>query len=467
LAAFSLLSGFNGLYGQDAHEYLRLSRTYYEYLLGAPYVPTGFGDSEFAVGYPLAGALLRLLIPDDILALQAVSWLSAGFAFYFFDRLLQRLATGTHLQSRLVYSTIFFAMAPYFVRAGCTLMSDALGLALTLAALLFSIRCLERHRGRDIVWAALFMALAVTTRYSLGALLLPLAIVLLVTMARRRRVKWLVAAGAAGLLGLAPHILLKMNVSRSAFSHSMMQDWSLWNLFKTTFTNANGTVDYGWPNGLYIFFPLAHPGFFLLLGLLFIGLKRTDFLLPVKRLLLICLGAHLLFLGGVPHQNLRFLLPDYTVLLLLLFPAFDRFFAYGFYFLKKRWMYLALGLFVGIQLFANILILRPIFQRNRLERKVAAELRQVLPPDAVLYAFDLDVSLKTYLPGLTMYNLWERRYVDFQAGSFILFNEPRLRPQWQGQNPILNWDFVREHYRLQEIRTLPEGWTLYRMMNDE
>lgn len=467
MALFSLISGFNGLYGQDAHEYLHLSRAYYGYLFGQPYVATDYGDSEFAVGYPLAAALLRLVFQNDIVCLQLVSWVAAGISVFYFDRLLRLLTPGARRQSRWFCTGILLVLSPYFVRSGLTSMSDMLGLALTLAAFYYGIRRLEFERGKDAVWAAFFCALAVITRFSAAPLLLPLAISVAWSLASRRHWQWSMAAGLAGFIGLLPHILLKMNVPQSALGHSLLQEWSLLHLFHSSFTTVNGTVDYGWPNGLYILFPLIHPGFFLLLGLLFLLVKRTDFQLPVKRLLLVCLPVHLIFLGGIPHQNLRYLLLDYVLILLLLFPAWDRFISYGFHFLNKRWMHWALGFFVVLQVFSIVKILKPTLQRNKLERHIAETLQQTIPSGATLYAFDLDVSLKSYVPDLKHQNLWEKRYLEFPKGSYILFNEARLRPQWQGQNPILNWDYAREHYDLQEIKILPEGWGLFEVRSDK
>src|SRR5262249_31927348 len=156
-----------------------------------------------------------------------------------------------------------------------------------------------------------------------------------VTRRPMKNAGWLALAFLVGCLSLLPHVLLKMKVADTPLDHSLLQDWSPANLFHSRFSTVNGTVDYGWPHLLYILFPLAHPSFLLPLPLLFLMAKRTDFMLPAKRVLLVCLAVYLLFLGGVAHQNLRYLLPAYALLLLLLFPAWDRFVSYGFYFFKK------------------------------------------------------------------------------------------------------------------------------------
>lgn len=109
----------------------------------------------------------------------------------------------------------------------------------------------------------------------------------------------------------------------------------------------------GLPKLLALLSPLCHPGFFALLPALFLLVKRTDFQLFAKRLLLALLGLWLLWAALLPAPQLPDLLPAYAVVLLLLFPAWDRFVAYGFYFLGKRWMWPALGVFGLVQLGAG------------------------------------------------------------------------------------------------------------------
>lgn len=470
LILLAVVLRFNGLYGQDSHEYLHLSRAYFQLFQGIPYVPEGLGDAEFAVGYPLAAAILRILMCQDVLALQVVSWLSAGAALWQFDACLRILTPGAQRWSRMLFAGIGLGLSGYFVRAGLTSMSDALGLALTLGACRYALSSVVRPgAGADLVRAAILMGAAVITRYSLAALMLPLAIGSgWFFLEKRRAWHQPVLAVVAGFLMLIPHFWLKKDVPASPLEHSLLQDWSLLHLFHSTFTNASGTISYPVPNIVYLLFPLAHPGFMFTLPLLFLLGKKTDLLLPTKRLVLVCILLYLLFLGGIPHQNLRYLLPAFALLLLLFFPAWDRFVCYGFYFFKKLTLVL-LAVAVLVQVFFTVKTLAPTIARNRLEKQMAYSVGQWVDPSidgaaGMLFAFDLDIALRSYLPKVRFFNLWEKRYDDFPAGSFILFNEPRLRQQWQGQNPMLNWGFAVEHFELLPVQELPEGWTLYRVI---
>lgn len=461
LGLISLASGFNGLYGQDAHEYLRLGRAYFEWLHGGVW-PQGY--SELAGGYPFAAALLRFVVRDPILALQMVSWVSAGLSLWLFDALLRQLTPGAYASSRRANTALLLGLAPFFVRASATVMSDAFGLMLVLATLLNGLRALEDSRGRHALAAAFLGALAIFTRFSSIALLLPLALTMAWALMARGR--WLLFLGSilAGAIGLLPLVFMLGQAEGGLLHHSMFQDWSLWNIFHRSFNTINGAQVYLLPNGLYaLLYPFVYPGFFMLLPALFMLAKKTDLHLPTKRILLACLVAHLCLLMTVAGQNPRHLLPDYVLLLLLMFPAWDRFYAYGFYFFKRLITgLLALGL--TVQLVFTAYFMYPVAQRFRLEKSVAAAVQKAVPPDATIYGFDLDISLKSYLPEAHILNLWEKRYPVFQPDAFVLFNAPKLRAQWAGQNPMLNWEELEQYYDLEEVVKMKDGWVLYRIV---
>lgn len=101
-------------------------------------------------------------------------------------------------------------------------------------------------------------------------------------------------------------------------------------------------------------FETSLPRFVLLFPIfcvmLFPLIRRSDFILFEKKILFLLLFGHIIwavFIDMGFHQN--FLL-DLTLVLLLFFPAFDRFVCYGFYFLKKKWMIIFLFLIFFFQI---------------------------------------------------------------------------------------------------------------------
>lgn len=345
-------------------------------------------------------------------------------------------------------------------------MADTMALALLLAFLFFSVRSIERLKPLDAVVAVLLAVAAVGTRYALAPLLAPMLLALTLLWMREKRYAHLALGVLVAVVAVFSLVLVTSHAAHGPLQHSLVGHWSVWNFFKRTFHDMNGTVTYLLPNVVYGFYPLFHPAFCILLpGLLLLG-KRTDVALSSRRVLLICLVVYLFFLGGFTHQNLRYLLPAYVVLLVLLFPAWDRFFAYGSYFFKKLTNGVLLAALV-LQTAGIAWTLRPVVKRHNLERETAAVLKQYLKPGDVLYGFDLDVAMRTYLPDVQHRNLWIQVYPTFEPDAWVLFNEPRLHKQWKGKNPMINWQALEGTGRLKVVREVADDWTLYRVSEPE
>ncbi len=228
----------------------------------------------------------------------------AGGVVWMFARLLQLLSPGTLVLSRLLYSVLALSMAPVFVAGGT---------------------------GDHFAMAAILLLL-----------LLVYSLVLAVEAGSRRQ---LVHAIVLPILGVCLLFWLKNDLNWSK--------WSFFNLFRRHFPDGQYTL----PNLLHVLTPLCHIGFFLFLPVLFAVVRKTDFYLATKQILATGLIGYVVLIGGLPAQNQVWLLPAYVLVLCLLFPAWDRFIAYGFYFLKKHWMYLALGISATVQIVATTLVL--------------------------------------------------------------------------------------------------------------
>jgi hypothetical protein len=461
IALLSYLLNFNGLYGQDAYEYLRRSRGIFDWLHTGVALPQTVAATEFPMGYPLAGAVLRYLLRDATLSLQVISWLSYAGCVWVFERILNLLSHGSRPDSRWVFATLGLAFAPLFIRAGMTVMSDAMGLLLVLSALFFALRWMEMARQMDMLLAFLCMVLAVFTRFALLGMALPLFLAMLWQMAEKRKYSWLLASlglsGAAICLNYFGAVTWLPNPATHSDVH-----WSLRHVFSRSFDFENGRLEYLLPNALHVFSPLMHYAFCLPLAGLLLLSKKTDVSLVSKKIILFCLSGYLLLLAGLSSQNLRFLLPAYALLLLLIFPAWDRMYCYGFYFFRKlAWSILA-GVLI-VQIIGTYLVVKEPLARNRLERQISEQIRPFLPPGSVVYAFDLDIALRSEYPECQWINLWESRIESFQDGALVLFNEPALRKQWEGRNPMLNWDALRAKHDLNRLISLPQGWQLFRI----
>ncbi len=307
-----------------------------------------------------AGALMGFWVGDTILALRCVSWLAVTLGLLFFERLLALLAPGARVESRWTYTGLGFLLAPMFFQVGLTSLSDGLGLLLALAAFFFGLRAFENRRATDVICASIFTVLAISAQYSRAALLLPLGGFLGHFLWTRK--KWLPILGAIlfGGVALLPHFWLTAHWVENPLAHSSLTQWSATHFFKNTFVSSSGVIShYTLPNVLFLLFPLSHPAFCLPLPGLFFLYKKTDLVLPAKKILLASITAYLILLGGMPQQDLRHLLPVYALVLLVLFPAWDRLYCYGFLFFRR----LTRGILVtalALQLFFCAKFLLPI-----------------------------------------------------------------------------------------------------------
>ncbi len=456
------ITGFNGLFGQDSHAYLHLAQGYAAWWRGEGPLPGDLSAAEFAPGLPVFAAFFLLMgVPQALLAVT-VSGAGMAATAALFTALLRVAMPGARLESRTLYAALGLVLAPVAVKSGVLLMSDAPAMALFTACLFFSVRSIERLRPADAVAAVFFGVLTATFRYAMAVAVAPMLLALTVLWLREKRYGYLLAGVLAAAVVALPALWISGHAAHHPLQHSLLEHWSPLNLFRRTFHDQNGTVTYLLPNLVYVFYPLFHPGFCIMLPGLLLLSKRTDAALSSRRVLLICLTGFVFFLGGLSHQNVRYLLPAYVLTLVLLFPAWDRFFAYGSYFFKKLTNGLLLTCLV-LQTAGIVWTIKPVVERNRLERETATRLQQHLKPGDVLYGFDLDVALKTYLPGVRHRNLWVEAYPSFEPGAWVLFNEPKLQEQWQGKNPMINWQAMQETGRLRLVETVAGGWTLYRL----
>ena len=60
--------------------------------------------------------------------------------------------------------------------------------------------------------------------------------------------------------------------------------------------------------------------------------------------------------------------------------------------------------------------------------------------------------------------MYLEQYQDFSKNDLILFDPTRYKVQWNGKNPMLNWEFIEQNYKLKIVETHPKGWKLYQVL---
>ncbi len=450
----------NGLYGQDAHEYLRQCRGFMERLQGLPAPAPTRGDSEFGAGFPLLGALLGLLLGNPIIALQCVTAATALLAAHFFDASNRLLLPGANRWSYGFWCALLVS-APLFMRAAATSMSDMPALCFLLGSVLYAFRFADRHRTLDLAIAAFWAGLAMLTRPAIAAALIPLWIWLGFISVNKRQFVAIFIAILAILPSFAAYHWARAPLLGAPAYSSVIYDWTLWHIFQRSFNTVHGTLGYALPNGLHLLSVLCHWGFFLLLPLIFVLFKKTDLHVPERKVLVACCVCYVLLVAGLPVQSPRYLLPLWGLGLLVLFPAFDRVVSYGLHLIKPV-LLAFLGISIAVQLGGWAHYARPIVARQRLERHLASHLAQHVPPDATVYTMDVDIALKNYLPALRMANVWEKEFVEFVPNAYFLFHEDKWKQQWKGQNPMKNLEKALP--LLETVHDLGRGWKIGRLV---
>jgi hypothetical protein len=117
------------------------------------------------------------------------------------------------------------------------------------------------------------------------------------------------------------------------------------------------------------------------------------------------------------------------------------------------------------QIFLSALAFRSIFLRNALEQNIARDITEYknIASSDLLYSFDIDVALESRGVPFEIRNLWQSKYEKFEIGSLVLFNEEKLGKQWEGLNPMVNWNHLKTTYSLILLREFDDNWKLYRI----
>jgi hypothetical protein len=268
---------------------------------------------------------------------EGARWAIVLFLLSGFEVAVSALSPGVPTRSRWVYGLTTVLLSPVLWIA----VKQGPVLPIGVGALLWSVAAFSRavDTSSGVHGAAfLLMALMAALFYPPTALVsVPLAFVLTAEYPR-----WRLGIAVFGAFAVAG--ALWSYAQGVTFGWPPSTEWSLRYLFfKST----------GAPNIVLLWQPLAHPRFFLLLPTLFLLFKRTDVSLYTRRVLVWCWASLMLYYSGVHVLEPAHLLLGYVLLLLLLFPAWDRFFAYGRYFFPRLTLAL-LGLAVAVQVIALI-----------------------------------------------------------------------------------------------------------------
>jgi hypothetical protein len=460
-----MITGFDGLYGQDSFAYFNYALALREALSAGNLPPPFF----WPIGYPALVALATLLIGPQVAAGQLVSLFTGATIAPLVYWIVLEIRPHAWLGG--VVAALLATGAAQLTLYSVTVMSDASGLFWATASAWLLLRTFARWQTHRLVLAAGALTLAIMTRWVYGLLAIPWGLAGLLSAREARLPGRRIAAIAAialviGGLGITSQFINSLGGELAHTGNLRAIDWHPANAFKSMVQNANGIFDYGRPTGLYYLRPTFHPAYifplltpFILLGVL--AIKN----IPRSRAALLS-GWPLIiyfFLAGITLQNWRFPLALFSPLAVLVGVGFDWLWVR----LTGRWrtyllVYCAIalsgGLLWAVQDVGNF---TSWAHRNK---QIAMDVGQGLPADAILLTFDLTATFQHYtaLETHELYALSEldlQKFVrderdvssNFVRHVYLLINPENVQTQWVGKSPAQNFDWLQAHTQLTPI----------------
>ncbi len=455
-----LYYNFNGFFGQDSYEYLRITRS-----LNAFYATgTEPAYTVYPIMYPIICSVVNIAIPDTMLAMQLVSILSMLASTLFMIKILK--LWGDDNASIYIYILLFFVVSPYLLRFSIIAMSDMFCIAMWLGSLYYSLKYASANSLRHLLLATFFAGMAVMTRYPAAILLLLPVWICTKTIITTKKYYYLLPVILVALLCTIPDLIIRqrflfwnIGAQGPAFSYDFFANqFSINNLFHRNFYNIDGWQHYDTPNiifGLYQFF---HPAF-IFCGLLFLImlLKKKNRHTYTNPLIIVIL-LYVLFIGCNPYQNNRYLMFALPAVLLIYYLPFSN--------LIARYKFTGLSAFLIVFMIFTFQILlftigfRTTVKMNKSEAVIAKYVGQL--PELPVYTLGIDGALGAYNPEMEIINLYNTTLTASNSEpGYLLYNNIDFPKQFKGLLPETNFQYLKSGGKLRQIGNFADGWVLY------
>ena len=419
-------------------------------------------------GYPLFGALLSYLGISIPLSMQLVSCLSLSGILFYVQKFINEQNEGDEVKhhDRIVFSylLIFGVFAPYFLRAAMVTSSDMFASFWVTFSAYYFYDYSQKYRFLSLTMGVLGLCLGVLVRYPVIVALLPLALYgIYVWIKSVRKVSHFLVLILPVIVYFIHDLFKGGDVG--FLNHHGIAEWSWKNAFASSFQTNDGITNHTIPNIVFVFSPFFHLGY-MFLGFLFVYKLFRDkkIRLPLNLLIAISYLTYAIFLAGNPDQNSRHLLIIFPYVLILCFYGYAHFSKRMLVAKYKFWILISLIIFQAL-LFGRAMM--PSMKRMTLEKRIVEHLNNQSTivssekDSTILYSFDIDVALKSRGIPLKSINLFNEVITTFNAGDYVLFNEDKLKLQWQGLNPMINWEFLKKNHELTLVSDFGDGWRLY------
>jgi hypothetical protein len=443
--------GYQGLNGQDAHDYYRIAQGWQAYFVDEGERPI---MAEHPHGYPILGAVLGFLV-GPLWALRIISVVSFVGLVLILHRMLRR--NGVEGEVAQAYILLGVALSPFLLRYALTTMSDVLAIAFTTAAFGLAIAWMRDRVSAALLGMIGFLALALSVRIAVA----PIAALLLMYILGERVVARIAPRTLAIIWTItlvAGSITVTALQQNGTLLGTPLAEWTPLNWFRRDLHSDDGVLHYMVPNILYACGVIIHPGHFTI-GLLVVPFFRwKDLADPLTRLAGVLLCGYLLFIAGMPFQNDRVLLLALPFTVVLFHQAFLR--AYGVLGARTSKPGIVVVVLAVVQCALFVRAMVPFIRQAQVERDLSALALQLSPQH--LYTHGMGAALHTYCPGVPVTELWYTEIDDFDHGAVLVVHPENLAAQWAGHFPAINWDNARTAGAIPVFQR-SDGWVIARV----
>lgn len=437
---------FNGLYGQDSHAYYQYSKQLHLFFTSG----IELGYFYWPKLYPFLGSIIGLVGLPILFGLQIVSLFSLLGAFYFTNKIITKVQ-GKDASLFLLFGAVLSA---YFIRGGVLVMSDALATFLVMVCYYCFVLFFQKKRAIYFVLMVAFAGLAFFVRYPiLPLVLIPILYSFFIWVKELEKYRIIIGLGI--ILCTALTIFLGIKLFPTVVEDFSLR-WGLSNIFSNKFETTDGVIKHWVPNIIYVFGNFMHIGY-LAIGVFLVPFYKNT--TGINRIILVAVLVYLLFLSGFSQQNYRFLFPSHLLVIILLFPSFNRLMNWLSNRKIKR-VFLLCALIFQLAFFIYSFGKTYSFYTN--EKQIVKELKR-MDSDAPIYSFYVDQSFPSYGVDNKVYNLYMEEYVEFQKNALVVFNNTLFKNQWKSTNVIKNWNKLTANYELEVLISFDNNWKIYQI----
>ncbi|MBL7986338.1 MAG: glycosyltransferase family 39 protein [Flavobacteriales bacterium] len=444
--------GYEGLNGQDAHDYLRTARAWEGYFLGGERPLT----AEHPQAYPYAGAVLGAVLGNVLIAMRLLPILAFIVLGLVFRRAIEEREQVA--SPAWVYVLLAIGASPFLLRYALVCMSDLPAMALVVLSWWAWGRAIADRNARWWVLCSVAAVLAVQVRLACAPMLGGLV---LLTAYRMTPERWsrifLYTCGALLTLAVLP-ALFQPQAWMEEVAGTPLADWTPVNLFRRELHSDDGVLRYPFPNGVRLFAVFVHPGFLPLGAVLIVFARSSDLQGTLQRAAVAMLITYLLFVGSMPFQNDRVLLLAQPFAAFLLYPAFLRLWARVE--AAPRYSTPVLVVVVALQVAFFVRAMAPFIRNARVEQELAAEV--VASGTSHVYTHGMGAAFSNLCPRQRITELWYAPVPTFEPGALVVVKPMEMLDQWKGLHPATNWERAREQ-GLEVLDERPDGWGIYRV----